>query len=98
MGPSRGTGGPPKTPTSLFNFVWHHCFQNVWGIIIAWIVSGILTATGVFTDDKDEIGYMARTDTRLNALQEAPWFYFPYPGEFLADVTGKPTPPPATTY
>ncbi len=53
----------------------------MWGIVVAWVLAGILTAAGVFTDDTEEIGYMARTDTRLDALRDAPWFYFPYPGE-----------------
>ena len=53
----------------------------MWGIVVAWILAGILTAAGVFTDTPGEVGYMARTDTRLPALHEAPWFYFPYPGK-----------------
>ena len=53
-----------------------------------WGLCGILTLTGVF-----EIGNPARTDARIRVLNDADWFYIPYPGQFgLPTVTlaGKP--------
>jgi solute carrier family 23 (nucleobase transporter), member 1 len=40
-----------------------------------WIVCAILTATGILAEEN-----LARTDSKLKILQEAPWFNFPYPG------------------
>lgn len=49
----------------------------MWGICI------ILTVTNVFPE-----GHPARTDVRMRVLQDAPWFYVPYPGQFgLPTVT-----------
>jgi len=44
-------------------------------IFIAWAVSGIVTAAGGFPE-----GSQARTDTRLDVLNEAQWIRVPYPG------------------
>lgn len=54
--------------------------QNVWGILAGWILCIILTAAGVFPDDPNAVGFRARSDVRLDALQQAAWFYVPYPG------------------
>jgi len=35
---------------------------------------------GVFTDDKDNVGYNSRTDARSQIVYDNPWFIFPYPG------------------
>lgn len=49
----------------------------MWGICL------ILTLTNVF-----EEGHPARTDVRIRVLQDASWFYIPYPGQFgLPTVT-----------
>ena len=44
---------------------------------IMWSLCAVLTAT-----DALEAGSPARTDGRLRVLYEAPWFRFPYPGQW----------------
>ncbi|XP_048746232.2 solute carrier family 23 member 2-like isoform X2 [Ostrea edulis] len=51
-------------------------------VLIAWLVCGILTTTGVFSDDPKSLEYHARTDANLNVLHNANWFFFPYPGQW----------------
>ena len=50
-------------------------------ILLSWFICGILTWTDALTDDPDEWGYAARTDTRKSVLDNAKWFRFPYPCE-----------------
>ena len=57
-------------------------FQQFFALGIAWLLSGVLTAAGAFTDDKNSIGYKARTDARIGVITESPMLYFPYPCEF----------------
>ncbi len=46
---------------------------------IVWILSGILTAAGAFTDDPSELGYKARTDTRADVMAKSSYLFIPYP-------------------
>lgn len=46
-------------------------------IVIMWAVCGILTITGVLPT-----GHPARTDVKLNIIEDAPWFRVPYPGQW----------------
>ncbi|XP_072931627.1 solute carrier family 23 member 2 isoform X2 [Epargyreus clarus] len=46
-------------------------------ISIMWGVCGILTATNVFKP-----GHPARTDLKINIIEDAPWFRVPYPGQW----------------
>ncbi|CAH0397742.1 unnamed protein product [Chilo suppressalis] len=48
-------------------------------IAIMWAVCGILTVTEVFPPE-----HPARTDIKLNIVQDAPWFRVPYPGQWGA--------------
>lgn len=58
-------------------------FQVLLTILIMWGICIILTVTDVFPE-----GHQARTDVRMRVLQDAPWFYVPYPGQFgLPTVT-----------
>ncbi|KAH9633064.1 hypothetical protein HF086_010173 [Spodoptera exigua] len=43
-------------------------------IVIMWALCAILTATGVFPPE-----HPARTDVKLNIIEDAPWFRVPYP-------------------
>ncbi|XP_041370701.1 solute carrier family 23 member 1-like [Gigantopelta aegis] len=47
-----------------------------------WAVCGILTVTGVLTNDSDDIEFLARTDAKSNTFDMTPWFLAPYPGQF----------------
>ncbi|XP_071491350.1 solute carrier family 23 member 1-like isoform X2 [Diadema antillarum] len=57
-------------------------FPIIIAILIAWFFSFILTVTDVFPTDPNAYGYKARTDINSDVLREAPWFYFPYPGQW----------------
>ncbi|XP_050684339.1 solute carrier family 23 member 2 [Leptidea sinapis] len=46
-------------------------------ILIMWSICGILTATNVF-----EVGHPARTDLKVNIIEDAPWLRIPYPGQW----------------
>ena len=49
-------------------------------IMMGWGIAGILTASGVLTNDKSDNQYKARTDARSEIISKTPWFYLPYPG------------------
>ncbi|XP_048244617.1 solute carrier family 23 member 2-like [Haliotis rufescens] len=51
---------------------------------ISWLFCHVLTITDVFPNNATLPGYLARTDaaSRLQAVDNAPWFYFPYPFQF----------------
>ena len=48
--------------------------------MVMWMVSYILTVTGVFTDNTDDPGYWARTDAKAENVRNMKWFFLPYPG------------------
>ncbi|XP_061167374.1 solute carrier family 23 member 2-like [Saccostrea echinata] len=72
---------PMWTRKKGFHILWfplHQVYSILIGILIGWLVCGVMTIAGVFApDDK-----LARTDTGLNAIREAAWFRIPYPGLF----------------
>ena len=53
--------------------------QQFLAISVAWILSGVLTASGAFPDDPTSDGFKASTDSKSGVLAESPFFYFPYP-------------------
>nr|XP_005991386.1 PREDICTED: solute carrier family 23 member 2-like [Latimeria chalumnae] len=57
-------------------------FPVLLGISISWLVCYILTITNVLPSDPKMYGYMARTDLKKDTLNQAPWFLFPYPGQW----------------
>ncbi|XP_028157855.1 solute carrier family 23 member 2 isoform X1 [Ostrinia furnacalis] len=46
-------------------------------IVIMWAICGILTATGTLPPH-----HPARTDVKINIIEDAPWFRVPYPGQW----------------
>lgn len=62
----------------IFWFPLHQVYSILIAMVIGWVVSWIMTAAGVFAPEDT----YARTDLRLNTISEAPWFKFPYPGQF----------------
>ncbi|XP_059165116.1 solute carrier family 23 member 2-like isoform X2 [Physella acuta] len=51
-------------------------------VIIVWIVTAILTACDVFTDNREDVGYMARADAKLDIIYTSSWLHVTYPGQF----------------
>ncbi|XP_041370633.1 solute carrier family 23 member 1-like [Gigantopelta aegis] len=72
---SRGKRGVLRLP--LFQLL-----PILLSILIMWAVCGILTVTGVLTNDSDDIEFLARTDAKSNIFDMTPWFLAPYPGQF----------------
>lgn len=57
-----------------------YIFQVILAVLLSWMVCGILTAAGVFSDNPKNLDYHARTDASVRVLHNAKWFFFPYPG------------------
>nr|XP_054767362.1 solute carrier family 23 member 1-like [Lytechinus pictus] len=57
-------------------------FPVIMAILLSWAFTYILTVYNVFPDSPTVYGYPARTDIRTSVLQDAPWFRFPYPGQW----------------
>ncbi|XP_040894437.1 xan_ur_permease domain-containing protein [Toxotes jaculatrix] len=64
------------------------------GITLSWLICYILTIYNVLPSDSGQYGYLARTDLKGDVISKAPWFSFPYPGQWgmptvsLAGVVG----------
>jgi len=54
--------------------------QILISIIINWIVCAILTYFNIFTNDRNDVGFKARTDSTVDVIRSSPWFNIPYPG------------------
>ncbi|ELW68800.1 Solute carrier family 23 member 2 [Tupaia chinensis] len=51
-------------------------------LCISWLICFILTVTNALPSAPTAYGYLARTDTKGSVLNQAPWFRFPYPGQW----------------
>ncbi|KAJ8317533.1 hypothetical protein KUTeg_005437 [Tegillarca granosa] len=51
-------------------------------VCISWLVAHILTVSGNLPSNSTDPAYFVRTDSRLNAVSDAPWFNFPIPYNF----------------
>ncbi|XP_021348631.1 solute carrier family 23 member 2-like isoform X2 [Mizuhopecten yessoensis] len=81
----RKTPIPFWSKTRGFHIIYyplHTVFSLLIAIVVGWSVSILLTTLGSFSDDPNSAQYFARTDSRLKVIEEASWFYFPYPGQF----------------
>ncbi|XP_047452205.1 xan_ur_permease domain-containing protein [Mugil cephalus] len=64
------------------------------GITLSWLICYILTSYNILPSEPEEYGYLARTDLKGDVIGRAPWFTFPYPGQWgmptvsLAGVVG----------
>ncbi|KAK3570504.1 hypothetical protein QTP86_020079 [Hemibagrus guttatus] len=64
------------------------------GITVSWLICYLLTIYNVLPSDPMQYGYLARTDIKGDVMGTAPWFRFPYPGQWglptvsLAGVLG----------
>ncbi|XP_062569270.1 solute carrier family 23 member 1-like isoform X2 [Saccostrea cucullata] len=73
-----------KKSCHVIKYPLHQVFAILIAILIGWVVSIIMTESGVFdsaTSVKDRLFY-ARTDARIYVITNAKWFQFPYPGQF----------------
>ncbi|XP_061184454.1 solute carrier family 23 member 2-like [Saccostrea echinata] len=73
-----------KKSCHVIRYPFHQVFAILIAIVIGWVVSIIMTESGVFdsaTSVKDRL-YYARTDARSYVITNAKWFQFPYPGQF----------------
>ncbi|KAK7151892.1 hypothetical protein R3I94_008280 [Phoxinus phoxinus] len=52
------------------------------GITLSWLICYLLTIYNVLPSDPDKYGYLARTDIKGDVTGRAPWFRFPYPGQW----------------
>ncbi|KAL8221761.1 UNVERIFIED_CONTAM: hypothetical protein K2H54_074460 [Gekko kuhli] len=57
-------------------------FPVLLGLSITWLVCFALTVSNVFPSNPEAYGYAARTDSKGDVLSKAPWFRFPYPGQW----------------
>nr|XP_020667374.1 solute carrier family 23 member 1-like [Pogona vitticeps] len=57
-------------------------FPVLFALTITWLLCLVLTVTDVFPTDSKAYGYYARTDSKGDVLSKAPWFRFPYPGQW----------------
>ncbi|XP_020311357.1 solute carrier family 23 member 1-like [Oncorhynchus kisutch] len=64
------------------------------GITLSWLICYIFTISDVLPSQPGQYGYLARTDLKGDVIVQAPWFRFPYPGQWglptvsLAGVVG----------
>ncbi|XP_042359835.1 solute carrier family 23 member 2-like [Plectropomus leopardus] len=52
------------------------------GVLISWLVCYLLTIYDVLPSDPAQYGHLARTNVKGDVVNEAPWFTFPYPGQW----------------
>ncbi|XP_060604590.1 solute carrier family 23 member 2-like isoform X2 [Ruditapes philippinarum] len=71
-----------KRGCRLVRYPLFQLFPVILSICISWLFCHILTITDVFPNNSTIPSYMARTDSRLEILERAPWFYWPYPFQF----------------
>ncbi|XP_069318617.1 solute carrier family 23 member 2-like isoform X4 [Eulemur rufifrons] len=73
-------GGEKKCHTSRFYLF--QAFPVLLPLCISWFICFILTVSNALPTDSSAYGYGARTDTKGSVLSQAPWFRFPYPGQW----------------
>ncbi|XP_033757671.1 solute carrier family 23 member 1-like [Pecten maximus] len=64
----------------------HQMFAIMIGMLFGWGLAAILTATDVIPFDPKHAQFKARTDARGDVVENANWFYFPYPGQFGSPI------------
>ncbi|KAI5098065.1 hypothetical protein C0J45_11792, partial [Silurus meridionalis] len=88
---------PAYSKTKKFHIRKINIFQILpvlLGITVSWLICYLLTLYNVLPSDPKRYGYLARTDIKKDVMVNAPWFRFPYPGQWglptvsLAGVLG----------
>ncbi|OCT88827.1 hypothetical protein XELAEV_18017455mg [Xenopus laevis] len=57
-------------------------FPVLLGMGLSWLICYLLTYFNVFPSNQTSYGYAARTDIDIDAVNNAPWFHVPYPGQW----------------
>ncbi|KAB0403126.1 hypothetical protein E2I00_003170 [Balaenoptera physalus] len=73
-------GREKKCHTSKFYLF--QVFPVLLALCISWLLCFVLTVTNALPSAPAAYGYLARTDTKGDVLSQAPWFRFPYPGQW----------------
>ncbi|XP_022445125.1 solute carrier family 23 member 1-like [Delphinapterus leucas] len=73
-------GREKKCHTSKFYLF--QVFPVLLALCVSWLLCFVLTVTNALPSAPAAYGYLARTDTKGDVLSQAPWFRFPYPGQW----------------
>ncbi|XP_059789297.1 solute carrier family 23 member 1-like isoform X3 [Balaenoptera ricei] len=72
-----------NTSSPEFTEEWQKRIREVLlALCISWLLCFVLTVTNALPSAPAAYGYLARTDTKGDVLSQAPWFRFPYPGQW----------------
>ncbi|XP_062051116.1 solute carrier family 23 member 1-like [Lepus europaeus] len=63
-------------------FYLFQVFPVLLALCLSWLFCFVLTITDTLPVAPSAYGYLARTDTKGSVLSQAPWFRFPYPGQW----------------
>ncbi|XP_060489195.2 solute carrier family 23 member 1-like isoform X3 [Panthera onca] len=63
-------------------FYLFQVFPVLLALCISWLLCFVLTVTNTLPMAPTAYGHLARTDTKGDVLSRAPWFRFPYPGQW----------------
>ncbi|XP_043445556.1 solute carrier family 23 member 1-like isoform X3 [Prionailurus bengalensis] len=63
-------------------FYLFQVFPVLLALCISWLLCFVLTVTNTLPTAPTAYGHLARTDTKGDVLSRAPWFRFPYPGQW----------------
>ncbi|XP_036905041.1 solute carrier family 23 member 1-like isoform X2 [Sturnira hondurensis] len=66
----------------ISKFQLFQVFPVLLALCISWLLCFVLTVTNTLPSAPTAYGYLARTDTKGHVLSQAPWFRFPYPGQW----------------
>nr|XP_020038515.1 solute carrier family 23 member 2-like [Castor canadensis] len=66
----------------ISKFYLFQVFPVMLALCISWLICFLLTINNVLPSAPTAYGYQARTDAKGNVLSQAPWFRFPYPGQW----------------
>ncbi|XP_069111808.1 solute carrier family 23 member 2-like [Argopecten irradians] len=66
----------------IYWYPFHQVFSLLIGILVGWLLSAIMTLSGVLTDDTSNVQYMSRVDAQAGIITNASWFSVPYPNQF----------------
>lgn len=74
----------PSGGCRVIRYPLHQVFAILISILINWMICGILTRYDVIPNDPDHYSYKARTDARIDVIENNPWITLPYPGQYGA--------------